>query len=158
MAKLTRSVALTVGLAAFVGIGAAAVWAKPVRQGRADSGVVYFGVTHTANGNQYAAGNTEDKLLGAGAVTYVIQLSRTPAGGFEMTSKPMTLFFSNGTLTGTATATVAPGAGGTALTGGRLLAAHGTGGQKGHSVTATFQGVGNPVAGTYKLTYTGVYK
>jgi hypothetical protein len=158
MAKLTRSVALTVALGACVWVGATAAWAKPVRKGRADSGVVYFGVTHTANGNQYAAGNTEDKLLGAGAVTYVIQLSRTPAGGFEMTSKPVTLFFSNGTLTGTATATVTPGAGGTTLTGGRLLAARGTGGQKGHSVTASFQGVGNPVAGTYKLTYTGVYK
>jgi len=158
MAKLTRSAALIVGLGAVVGMGAATVGARPVKRGRADNGVVYFGVTHTANGTQYAAGSTEDKLFGTGAVTYVIRTTRTPTGGFEMTSKPVTLFFSNGTLTGTATAAVTPGAGGTAITGGRLVAARGTAGQKGHSVTATFQGIGNPVAGTYKLTYTGVYK
>jgi hypothetical protein len=157
MAKLTRSAALMFCLGA-VAMGAATVGAKPVRKGRADSGVVYFAITHAANGNQYAAGSSTDKLFGAGAVTYVIQTTRTPTGGFEMTGKPMTLFFSNGTLTGTATATVRPGAGGTALTGGRLLAANGTGGQKGHSMTATFQGIGNPVTATYKLTYTGVYK
>jgi hypothetical protein len=68
MTKLTRSSAAMVGLiavGAVISISAATVGAKPA--GRADSGVVYFAVTHTANGKQYAAGNSTDKLFGTGA-------------------------------------------------------------------------------------------
>ena len=158
MAKLMRSTALMAGVGAVIAIGPATVGARPVRKGKVDSGIVYFGITHTVGGNLYAAGSSADKLFGAGAVTYVIQTTRTPTGGFEMRSKPVTLFFSNGTLTGTASATVTPGAGGTTLTDGKLMASNGTGGQKRHSLTATFQGIGNPVSGTYRITYTGVYR
>jgi hypothetical protein len=146
------------GVGAVGAMSATTAAAKPARKARADSGVVYFGITHSANGNQYAAGSTTDKLFGSGAITFVIQTTRTPSGGFRMISKPVTLFFSNGTLTGTATATVTPAPGGTSLTGGKLKAAHGTAAQKGHSVSATFQGTGNPVTGAYKIIYTGVYK
>jgi hypothetical protein len=158
MAKLTRLAALTVAFGALVAIGPAAVGAKPARKGRSDSGVVYFAITHNASGHLYAAGSSTDRLFGSGAVTYVIQTTRTPTGGFEMKSKPVMLFFSNGTLTGTATATVTPRAGGTTLSDGRLAVANGTGGQKGHSLKATFEGTGSPVTGEYRITYTGVYR
>jgi hypothetical protein len=120
---------------------------------------VYFAVTHTANGKQYAAGNATDKLFGTGAVTYVIKAAPTPKGAVKITANPVTLFYSNGTLTGTATGTLTPGAGGTAtITGGKLTAAHGTEAQSGHSVTATFHGAGSTTTATYKIIYTSTYR
>jgi hypothetical protein len=160
MTRLTRAQAMIVAAlagVAVIAIGAATVGAKS--KGRKDSGVVYFAVTHTANGKQYAAGNSKDKLFGAGAVTYVIKVGPTSTGAVKITAKPVTLFSSNGTLTGTATATLTPGTGGTAtITGGKLTVAHGTGGQKGHSITATFHGTGSTSTMTYTIDYSGTYK
>jgi hypothetical protein len=62
-------------------------------------------------------------------------------------------------LTGTATSKLTPGANGAAtITDGKLKASHGTGAQKGHSMTATFSGTGSLTTQTYKLTYKGTYK
>jgi hypothetical protein len=162
MSRLTRSSTGIVGLiatGAVVAVCAATVGAKPASKGRADSGVVYFAVTRAANGKQYAAGNSTDKLFGSGAVTYVIKAAATPKGAVKITAKPVKLYFANGTLTGTASATLTPGPGGTAtITGGKLNAAHGTSGQAGHSETATFHGTGSTTTASYRITYTGIYK
>jgi len=163
MNRLTRSAAAIVGVisgGAAIALGAPTVGAqsKPVGAGKPDSGVVYLAVTHTANGNEYLAGNSTDKLFGTGAATYVIKAMPTTPGPVKITANPVTLFFSNGTLTGTATATLTVGAGGAAtITNGTLTAANGTESQKGHSVTSTFHGKGSATTGTYTITYTGTY-
>jgi hypothetical protein len=162
MTRFTRSAGTLVGLAAasaVLAIGAATVFAKSASAGKADSGVVYFATTYTANGNEYAAGNASDRLFGTGALTFVIRAFPTPAGAIKITAKPVTSYYSNGTLTGTATATLTPGPNGSAtVTGGKLTEAHGTGALKGHSFTATFQGTGSLTTGNYKITYKGTYK
>ena len=158
--RTRRSVGVVSGLLAAVAaiaVGATAVGAKPA--GRADSGTVYFATTYSAGGKTYAAGNAKDKLFGTGAITYAIKTTPTTTGTIKITSKPVTLYFKNGTLTGTATATLTvTSATAATITNGKLKAAHGTGGQAGHSVTDTFSGTGNPTAGTYKITYKGTYK
>lgn len=161
MSRFRRSAAVLFAVAATsaaLAAAAAAVGATSAA-GRRDTGVVYFAVTHTANGKQYAAGDSKDSLFGSGAVTYVIKAAPTPKGAVKITAKPVTVFYANGTMTGTATGTLTPGPNGTAtITGGKLKASHGTGGQAGHSVSATFQGAGSFTLGAYKITYTGTYK
>jgi hypothetical protein len=158
--RTRRSVGVVSGLLAAVAaiaVGAAAAGAKPA--GRADRGTVYFATTYSAGGKTYAAGNATDKLFGTGAVTYAIKTMTTTTGTIEITSKPVTLYYKNGTLRGKATATLTVTSSTAAtITDGKLKVAHGTGGQAGHSLTATFSGTGNPTAGTYKITYKGTYK
>jgi hypothetical protein len=87
----------------------------------------------------------------------VITAVPTPKGAVKITAEPVKSFFSNGALTGTATLT--PGPGGTAtITNGTVKESHGTGGQAGHSLTATFHRTGSTTTSAYKITYTGVYK
>jgi len=161
---MTRVTRLSAAIAALtvcgvLAIGAASVGAKTTSKGRRDSGVVHFALTYTAGGKDYSAGNSQDKLFGTGAVTYVIKILPTTTSALEITAKPVTLYFKNGTLTGTATALLTPGANGAAtISGGKLTASHGTAGQAGHSVTLTFQGSGSTTTGSYTITYTGFYK
>jgi hypothetical protein len=160
MTRLTRSIAAAVGLigaSLLIAVGAGAVAASST--GKADSGVVYFAITHSAAGKEYAAGNDSDKLFGTGAVTYVVKISSATSGTFKITINPTTSYYSNGTLTGTATAKLTLGAGGAAtIANGKLTEAAGTGAQKGHSLTATFNGTGNATTGLYKVVYKGTYK
>lgn len=76
-----------------------------------------------------------------------------------MTTKPVVLFFKDGTMTGAPTSKLTLGTKGAAtITDGKVTAAHGTGGEKGHSVTDTFTGTGNTTTSMYKITYKGTYK
>ena len=112
-----------------------------------------------AGGKQFAAGNSNDKLFGPGAVTYVNKVAPTPSGTIKVTTKPVVLFYKDGTLTGTATSELTVATGGSAtLTDGKIKAAHGTGAQAGHSFVGTFTGVGNATTNLYKITYKGTYK
>ena len=145
-------VAMVMGATAAGSVGAKSA-------GRADSGVVYLAVTHTVGNKQFAAGNSQDKLFGTGSVTYVNIAKSTPTGTIKVTTKPVVLYYKNGTMTGTATSKLTVGQNGAAtITDGRLTAAKGTGGQKGHSVSVTFTGVGSVTTGTYKITYKGTYR
>lgn len=160
MSKSTRSrtgAAAVLAIAALVAVSAHSVGARS--SGKADSGVVYFAVTHTVGSKQYAAGNAQDKLFGPGAVTYVNVAKGTPSGTIKVTTKPVVLFFKDGTLTGAATSTLTVGKNGSAtITNGKLTAAHGTGAQKGHSFVDTFTGTGNITTSAYKITYKGTYR
>jgi hypothetical protein len=102
------------------------------------------------------------KKVQTDATTVVTQAKSdfpSQTSAIKITSKPVTLFFKNGTLTGKATATLTvTSATAATITDGKLNAAHGTGGQAHHSVTDTLSGTGNPTAGTYKITYKGTYK
>jgi hypothetical protein len=160
MPRYTRLLAATGGVlatAAVIAVGAGAVGAKS--SARKDSGVVFFSVTHSAGGKQFAAGNSSDKLFGTGAVTYVNKVAPTPTGTIKVTTKPVVLFYKDGTLTGTATSELTVGQGGSAtITGGKITAARGTGAQAGHSFAGTFSGTGNATTNLYKITYKGTYK
>jgi hypothetical protein len=46
---------------------------------------------------------TAAKLFGTGAVTYVNKDAPTPTGTIKVTTKPVVLFYKDGTLTGNAT-------------------------------------------------------
>lgn len=88
-------------------------------------------------------------------------LPSTKPGTLELNAKQVRFLFSNGTLIGAATAklTIAGTHGGLAtITNGKLTAAKGTGGQAGHSFTATFTGIGNVNDSRYKITYASIYK
>jgi hypothetical protein len=160
MAKSTRLVTVGAGLlaaSALIAIGAGSVGAKS--SGRADSGTVFFAVTHTVGSRQFAAGNSSDKLFGPGAVTYVNIARATPTGTVNVTTRPVVLFYKDGTLTGSATSKLTVGPNGAAtITDGKLKAANGTGGEKGHSFVAAFSGTGSLTTSTYKITYRGTYK
>jgi hypothetical protein len=76
-----------------------------------------------------------------------------------VTTKPVVLFFKDGTMTGAASSKLTVGKNGSAtITNGKLTAAHGTGAQKGHSIVDTFTGTGNLTSSTYKITYKGIYR
>lgn len=159
MSKSIRWFTAAAGLlasTALIAAGASSVGAKS--SGRADSGTVYFAVTHTVGSKQYAAGNSYDKLFGPGAVTYVNIAKATPTGTITVTTKPVVLFFKDGTMTGVATSKLTVGTNGAAtITDGKMKAAHGTGGEKGHSFIDTFTGTGNLTTSTYKISYRGTY-
>jgi hypothetical protein len=73
-----------------------------------------------------------------------------------VTSKSVTLYTKNGTLSGTGSASqTADAAGNVTVTGGKIALTNGTGGLKGHSLKATFDGPlkDNIYVFTYKATY-----
>jgi hypothetical protein len=161
MTKFTRSLVGAVGLigaTALIAFGAAGVGAKS--SGKADSGTAYTATTHSAGGFQYAAGNTIDKLYGAGAITFKIKVLTGPATGtFKLNVPLATYFFSNGSLTGSGSATLKIGAMGAAtVTNGKASLTKGGGAQKGHSMKLTFTGTGNASTGLYTFNYKGTYK
>ena len=160
MSKLRSWRAGAIGL-----LGACAVAAVATSEGTAaaggvpDSGTVFLATTHTANGIVFAAGNATDKLFGSEAVTYQIKFQVTKPGVFRITAKPVTTWGKTGTLSGTATATLTVAKNGSAtLTKGTLSETKGTGGWRGHSITATFSGPGNANTGLYKVKFKGTYK
>jgi hypothetical protein len=131
--------------------------------GRQTSGTAYLGSTsRTTKGLVYYAGFNSDKVLGQGAVTYTIKPTSATSGTITATAKKVTLWTNSGTLTGTGTATLhitnKPKTGDDTVSGGKINLTHGTGGQAGHSLVATFTGAGNLVSGQYVFHYKGTYK
>jgi hypothetical protein len=131
--------------------------------GRATSGTAWLAATpHSGAGLVYYAGFNSDKLLGPGATTYTIKPTSTKSGTVLAKAKKVTLWTSNGTLSGTGTATLTitnkPKSGDDTVTGGKIRLTQGTGGQAGHSLVGTFTGKGNIVSGSYVFHYKGTYK
>jgi len=62
--------------------------------------MVWVAVTHTVGSTLYAAGNTTDKLLGKGAVTYLIKAGTGAKPGTIKTTGAVTVFNSTGSLSG----------------------------------------------------------
>jgi hypothetical protein len=160
MGRVGRRYAGAIGL-----LGACALAAVAAGEGTAatsgvpDSGTVYFATTHTAHGIQFAAGNGTDKLFGTEATTFEIKFQPTKPGTVKITAKPVTTWGKTGTLSGVATATVTIAANGNAtVTAGKLTETDGTGGWTGHTLSASFAGVGSVNTGMYKITYKGTYK
>jgi hypothetical protein len=159
MSKSTRLLAVacgTLSATALIAIGAGAVGAKSA--GRKDSGLVYFAITHSTGGKNFAAGNATDKLFGTEAITFVNKITNA-SGTIKITTKPVTTFYKDGTLSGVATSDLTTGQNGAlTITNGKIKETTGTGARKGHSFIGTFSGTGNSNTGLYKITYKGIYR
>jgi hypothetical protein len=165
--RTRRSIAAITALlaaSALIVLSAGSVGAKSA--GRVDTATAYVAITHTvgsgANAVNYAAGNLTDKILGDGAVTYKLKVLANPSGTIHVNATKVAVFTSTGSLTGTASGTLTitntPKTGDATLSNGKVTLTHGTGAQKGHSFTGTFQGTGNVSSGIYKFTEKGTYK
>lgn len=158
MMRWTRSLSVTGAVVGALAICAPAVSAAG--QARKDSGTSYVAITHDTAKYSYTAGNNTDKILGTGAVTYVLQLlkSADPAV-YTVSLKQIILYTRTGSLSGTATAILTVGANGSAtVTNGKLRLTKGAGSQAGHSLIATFHGTGAIASRTFKFIYSGTYK
>jgi hypothetical protein len=158
--------ALSVGVA-IAGLGFAGSAVGASGGGTPTSGIVYVAQAPKPSSSLvYDAGFTYDKVLGQGAVTFVTKALVSPTGAIEIKSKPVTVYNTHGSLSGTATAlltiTNKPSPGDGTVTGGKLLLNHGTGRYAGHSLRATFSGTGNVggpnVPDFYTFRYKGVYR
>lgn len=158
MTRRTRSVTAAAGLlaaSALIAVTAATVGATS--SGKADSGTAYFSITHSVGATQFAAGNSIDKVLGTGAVTYRIKIGSTN-GKISIMVPSVTIYTATGSLSGTATATLVTGAKTQTISNGKLNLTKGTGSQKGHSLRATFSGTGNLTANQIVIHDKGTYK
>lgn len=134
--------------------------------GTRTSGTAYVGQAPKPSSLVYDSGFVYDKVLGPGAVTFVTKALASPSGAITIKSKPVTIYTPNGSLSGTGsgvlTITNKPRAGDATVTNGKLLLNHGTGRLAGHSLRATFSGIGNiggsNVPNAYIFKYKGVYR
>lgn len=88
---------------AALAIGAGTVGAAPA--GKADSGTVYAAITHVVGGTAFVAGDATDKLLGAGATTFRLKVTKSTKAATYKATGPVTGFEKNGSFSGIATTT-----------------------------------------------------
>ena len=141
-------------VAVAVAVPAVAV-AKPAQS---TSGVVYAGITHSEGSDLYVSGDLKDKLLGRGAIVYVVQAEAGPTPDSALvTADKITIFTTKGSLTGTGQATQTNNTDGTAtVSDGTFKLTKGTGAYKGHKLKGTF--AGTYTDGVYTFNYSGKYK
>jgi hypothetical protein len=98
-------------------------------------------------------------VLGDTAITYVITtVPTTTTGVVSLSARRVRLYAGTGELSGTATATLTAGPGGSAtITNGELDLTTGTGTLRGHRLIATFTGTGH-LDGGYTFTYHGTFR
>ena len=148
---------LFLSLVAAVAVGVPAVaGAKPAKS---TSGVIYASANHHEGTDLYVSGDLKDKLLGRGAIVYVVQAESGPTPGSVLVkADKITIFTTKGSLTGTGQAIQTFNPDGTAtISDGTFKLTKGTGAYKGHKLTGTFTGT----FGTdfiYTFNYTGKYK
>jgi hypothetical protein len=125
---------------------------------RDTSGVAYVGVTHQEGTDVYVSGDFKDKILGRGAIVYVVEAAAGPEPStVVIQAKRITIYTKRGSLSGTgqATQTFYPD-GSTSVSDGSFKLKKGTEALKGHKLTGTFAG---PFAdGVYTFNYTAKYK
>jgi hypothetical protein len=158
MSRFTRSVAALAAIGACAATAAVAATAGAASTGKADSATAYVAITHSVGKNYYAAGNVSDKLLGNGAVAYVITAGTGATPGSIKLGGTVTTFTATGSLSGADTGTEVTSPSGAVTLSGKLMLTHGTGGQKGHSYIATFTGTGKAALGPFVFHVKGTYK
>ena len=150
----TAALLVTVALTA---VGVASVAAKSA--GKADHATSYVAVTHQVGSTYTAAGDVTDNNLGQGAVIYKIKAGTgTKPGTIKITAPRVTVFSSTGSIYGTASGTESTLADGSVTLTGKLSLTHGSGGLKGHHLTATFNGTGKTPLGPFVFHTKGTYK
>ena len=153
--RVTRLLFWSLAAAVVVGVSGAAT-AKPAQS---TSGVIYASGNHVEGTDLYVSGDFKDKLLGRGAIVYVVQAASGPEPGSVLVkADKITIYTTKGSLTGTGQATQTFNADGTAtISDGTFKLTKGTGAYKGHKLKGTFTGT----QGTdfiFTFNYTGKYK
>ena len=123
---------------------------------RSISGTAYLSPTHTESGYLYVSGDIKDKVLGRGALVYVVKVRPAADGTFQVTAKKVTLYLPGGTLSGTGSAVQEVKGDVQTVRDGKVSLTKGTGALKGHSFKATFGG--ELKDGVYTFKYKGSYK
>jgi hypothetical protein len=126
--------------------------------GKHDSATLYVAVTHSVGSTLYAAGNSKDKLLGSGAITYTIKAGTGTKPGTIKTSGTIVTYSAGGELSGKETGTETTNANGSVTAKGRFDFNKGTGNETGHSYTGTFSGTGKTAVGPFVFHAVGTYK
>ena len=153
--RVTRLLLCSLVATVVVGVSGVAI-AKPARS---TSGVIYASGNHVEGTDLYVSGDFKDKLLGRGAIVYVVQVASGPEPGSVLVkADKITIYTKKGSLTGTGQATQTFNADGTAtISDGTFKLTKGTGAYKGHKLKGTFTGT----QGTdfiFTFNYTGKYK
>ncbi len=121
MSRFIRSAAIVAVVAACAATAAIAGAVGASGNGKADSGTAYVAITHTVGKNDYAAGNVTDKLLGNGAVTYVITAGTGAKPGSIKLGGSVTTFTATGSLSGADSGTEVTSASGAVTLSGKLM-------------------------------------
>jgi hypothetical protein len=157
-----RWLGASVGLAGALALAGSSIAGAASNAGKAEHGTVFFALTHTVGKTNFAAGDATDSLFGAGAVVYQLHILTTTTGKIAIKIPKVTVFYSTGAATGSASATLTvtnkPKAGDATVTGGVLKLTKGTGTHQGHSFAGTFSGKGNITSDSYTIQYKGMYK
>ncbi len=157
-----RSTLAAVAVIAALALALAAGAVTAQTKGKPERGTVHFAITHTVGKVNISAGDVTDSLFGAGAVVFHLHVLPNSSGNLTITIQNVTLFYSTGSASGTATATLTitnkPQSGDATVTRGVIKLTKGFGTHKGHTFTGTFSGKGNVNGGTYTINYKGTYK
>ncbi len=158
MSRFTRSAALAAAVAACAA-AAIATTATAAGKGKATSGVVYAGLTHTVGKTEFAAGNVSDKVLGNGAVTFALTLGTGTKPGSLTAKGTVAVFTKTGELSGTDSVTLTTSStGAVTFSNGKLNLTKGFGLQTGHSFVGTFTGSAKSIAGPFTFHDKGTYR
>lgn len=149
--------ALLVG-AAVAACTCSATAAEAQGGGRQTSGVLHIAVVNTVHGVNYAAGYANDRLLGSVAATYVIRATSNASGSIKVVAKKVTFYMSNGSISGTGSATQTTKGHTQVITNGVFRLTQGRGGQAGHSLVGTFSGAFSAKQGAYEFRYRATYR
>ena len=154
-----RGVAFAAALSCGLAVAGAPV-AGAKTGARSDSGVAFVSVVHQSGGKLYAAGYARDKLFGPISITYVLKVrpNSNQPGTVTVVAKKVTLYTSNGSLSGTGSAKETVTSDSTTITDGKLTLRRGGGGQAGHSLVGTFSGTFNTTTSVYTFHYRASYK
>lgn len=122
------------------------------------SGVIYASANHAEGSDLYVSGDLHDRLLGRGAIVYIVQAEAgTTPGSVLVKADKITVFTTKGSLTGTGQATQTFNPDGTStISDGTFKLTKGTGAYKGHQMSGTF--TGSYTDGVYTFNYVGKYK
>lgn len=157
-----RCLVASVGVLGALVLAGTGIAGAASKTGKAEHGTVYFSVTHTVGKTNFAAGDSTDSLFGAGAVVYQLHILTTTTGKISIKIPKVTVFYSTGSATGSATATLTvtnkPKAGDATVTDGVLKLTKGAGTHQGHTFAGTFAGQGNITSDSYTIHYKGTYK
>jgi hypothetical protein len=157
-----RWLVASVGVLGAVGLAGSSLAGAASKVGKAEHGTVHFALTHTVGKTNFAAGDATDSLFGAGAVIYQLHILTTRTGTISIKIPKVTVFYSTGSATGSATTTLTvtnqPKAGDATVTDGVLKLTKGFGAHQGHTFAGTFSGKGNITSDSYTIQYKGTYK
>ena len=118
---------------------------------RSTSGTAYASGTHTEGSDLYVSGDLKDKILGRGAIVYVVNVRPAADGAIAVNAKRITIYTKRGTLEGTGRATQTTQGENVTVTDGTFNLTKGTGGLRGRRMSGTFSG--DLRNGVYKFTY-----